>query len=283
VFFRLFICCLYGALYSSCCSAQTINLMSNSTDETLPAKVIREVITELGMSYSYPYENDPDTTQERLSSDVQSGDMDIIWIMTSEKIEKNFQAIYIPIYRGTLGMRLGIVKRENKNIFANVRSLDDLKKFTAGQGKIWADTFILEANDLSVAKTLKFPNLFYMLEGDRFDYFPRGFFEPWSEVERFSDLDLVVEPHILIRYTSPMYFFTNKKNDDLVAKIHAKLLEKIADGSYQKLFFADERISDGLSQGQLDKRVVIDLKNPFLTDQTPLKNKALWYDPSTGQ
>jgi hypothetical protein len=283
VILRLFIYCLCSAIYSSCCSAQTIKLQSNSTDQTLPAKVIREVMNELGMSYSYPYENDFDITQKRLSSDLQSGDIDIIWIMTSKEIETSLQAIYVPIYRGTLGMRLAIVKRENKNIFANVHSLDDLKQFSAGQGKSWADTFILEANDLSVAKPLKFSNLFYMLEGNRFDYFPRGFFEPWSEVERFSTLDLVVEPHILLRYTSPMYFFTHKDNDALVAKIHAKLLEKIADGSYQKLFFADKRISDGLSQGQLDKRIIIDLKNPFLTVKTPLKNKVLWYDPSRGQ
>ena len=49
-----------------------------------------------------------------------------------------------------------------------------------------------------------------MLEGGRYDYFPRGVHEPWSEITARPHLPLTVEKHILVKYPMPAYLFVNK-------------------------------------------------------------------------
>ena len=179
-------------------------------------------------------------------------------------------------------MRVAIVKASEQHQFSNVRSLRDLKQFAAGQGKTWTDTFILESNGLTVEKTLKYDNLFPMLEGDRFDYFPRGIHEPWREIVRFKDLNLTVDPHIIIRYVAPLYFFIRKDNHQLKQTLDEQFEALIEDGTFAQLFFSDSDVRNALSRANTKQRIIIDLDNPLLTPETPIHRKELWFDPLSG-
>jgi hypothetical protein len=58
-------------------------------------------------------------------------------------------------------------------------------------------------------------------------------------------------------------------------------LEKaVADGSFDRLF--DQYHGDRLRNAQLDKRTVIELKNPLMTPGTPSDRPELWYQYRPG-
>lgn len=251
-------------------------------DQRFPITLLRKAIT-LGGKYKIEYLDDKRgsvTSEAKLHSDINNGAVDIIWTLTSAKHEKSFQAIYIPVYRGLLGMRIAIVPKDNADVLSNVRNIRDLRQLKAGQGSLWADTQILISNHLPVVKELKYQNLFPMLEGGRFDYFPRGIPEPWAEIEREAKYNLTVDSNVLLRYTAPFYFFVKKGNDKLANHLTEQLNELIRTGEFEQMFFNHSEIKAGLDYANVDKRVVIDLANPNLTASTPLERGELWFDPT---
>ncbi|WP_188149491.1 transporter substrate-binding domain-containing protein [Teredinibacter waterburyi] len=269
------------ACVSVCVRGEQVRIPKESGEEKLADRLIVELLRR-GNKYqpTFPYGEIDSIPLSTVIKDVENNDLDIFWALSSPDYEKNFQAIYIPLYRGLFGMRLAIVKRENAYLFEDVKSLGDLKRFTAGQGKFWADTQILENNGLPVVKELKYSNLFRMLEAERFDYFPRAIQEPWLEVQREANLNLVIDKSLLLWYKAPFYFFVNKNNQALAKHLTEQLELMIADGSFDEIFFADEETQMALKNSDIKNRRVIKLANPFLSDKTPLERNELWLDPS---
>lgn len=260
-------------------NAEIVKLQSYSGDTSLPHKLLIAALERAELRFDHPYEGDKDISNARILNDVKNGQLDVMWSMTSTTLEQEYQAVYIPLFRGLLGMRVAIVKAHKTSLFEHVYSLSDLSQFSAGQGKTWPDTQILRSNGLPVVTTLKYPNLFPMLEGERFDYFPRGVNEPWDEIKAHSELDLRVEPHILMRYRAPLYFFVAKENKKLAQALNSALEEMIADGTFNHMFFADSQVKMVLEKADLTHRRVIALSNPTLSEKTPLHRSELWFDP----
>lgn len=217
-------------------------------------------------------------TSTRAVEEVISGGLDIYWAGTRQDYEEKMQAIYVPIFKGLLGHRIFIIEQGKQPLFDNINSLADLKRLKAGQGKTWGDTQALLASGIPTVTTLKFPNLFYMLEGDRFDYFPRAVHEPWSEIERFKELNLTVEKRILLIYPLAMYFFVAKENKELYKAINDGLEKAIADGSFDKVFYSSPLIKDALAKTNIKERLVIRIPNPGMSQRTPFDRKELWLD-----
>ncbi len=260
---------------------QDLAVQGLSNQAKLPNRILETLIAREG-GYAIVYPDDKsgiETSETKLHAEIISGERDLMWTLTSKTHEDKFQAVYIPLYRGLIGMRISIVKAQNRDLFKQVSSLQELQRFKAGQGLMWADTKILESNQLQVVKELKYLNLFPMLEGGRFDYFPRGLPEPFSEIEREAKYNLIVEPHLLIKYIAPFYFFVRKGNTELHDYLKNGLENMIADGTYEKLFFDDPQVKQALTLTNVKQRKVIDLTNPNLTPQTPTQRKELWFDP----
>jgi len=217
----------------------------------------------------------------KVLADFEAGDLDIVWTLASKEYEQKYQAVYYPLYMGMFGMRLPIVKKSEVDQFANVKDLEDLRQFTAGQGKDWADTPILKSNGIRVVEVNKYLSHFPMLEGDRFDYFPRAIHEPWSEVERESQYNLTVEAHIMLRYRAPFYLFVRKEDQALFRYLSEGMEQLTQSGRHRELFFAEQSVQMALSNSNLEARTIIDLNNPELTSQTPIDRKELWFDPLT--
>lgn len=260
--------------------------MSSIDDQRFPMVLLRKVL-EKGGGYKITYPDDDKgrigSSDQKLRNDVLNGDKDIFWTLSNPTLEDQFQAIYIPIYRGLLGMRIAIIKQENHDILKHVNSLDDLRHLKAGQGAMWSDVKILQHNQVPVVKEVKYDNLFPMLEGGRFDYFPRGLPEPWAEIKTYAKYNLSVDKHILLKYTAPFYYFVNKNNKQLINYLNKHLMAMIDSGEYEKLFFAHPEMRAALSRSELSKRKVIELNNPNLTEKTPLDNAKLWFDPASTQ
>ncbi|HEY0893500.1 MAG TPA: diguanylate cyclase, partial [Cellvibrio sp.] len=220
---------------------------------------------ELALSHlDTPYKVQPDTgeqrTQGRYVDDVISGKVDLMWAATDRDIENKLQPVRIPLLKGLLGHRIFLIHKNDQAKFDRVKTFADLQNLKLGQGTTWADTKILEANKLTVVKTNKYPSLLYMLDGNRFDAFPRGVQEPWTEVNSIPGLELEVEKRIMLVYKMPFYFFVSKNNQKLAKDLELGLNRAIADGSFDKAFFSDPAIRTAVEKADLKNRLVFQLE-----------------------
>jgi len=209
----------------------------------------------------------------------QGVDINVMWTMTSKERESRLFPIRIPLIKGLLGYRVFLIRKSDQALFNNITTLDELSEFKAGQGADWPDTKILQSNGLKVITNTKFKLLFSMLERQRFDYFPRGMSEAWSELEHNKDKGLMVEPTILLKYPAPMYFFVSQKNKALGERIERGLLQAINDGSFDDLFYNFPAHKAIFSQTNIEGRKQFELSNPYLSKETPINNESLWYRP----
>ncbi|MFW5498656.1 MULTISPECIES: hypothetical protein [unclassified Maridesulfovibrio] len=240
---------------------------------------LNKTIKEYG---DYELKQYPLPTEQNRSLRMTSHEkgIDVVWSMTSIKREKELRAIRIPLQKGLLGYRIFIIKAGRQASFYKVRSINNLKYFTAGQGHDWPDTEILRANGLPVETCSQYSFCFDMLLQNRFDYLPRGVSEPWNEIAKYPNKELVVEKKLLLKYTAPLYFFVSRKNVKMAERIEKGLRAAIKDGSFDELFYNHPQLSTMFKKLCFKKRIIIELENPLLPPETPTKDKSLWIDPN---
>ncbi|MCM2679902.1 hypothetical protein [Echinimonas agarilytica] len=263
--------------FSSIATTQLIYNRENAEQDSYIMAVLEMALEKSGQEYEL--KPTPETySDSKVRSDLSNGSLDVYWTMTSTELENSYLPVRVPIFKGLLGSRIFIINQGEQGKFDHVNSFADLQKLTAGQGRLWPDTEILSGAGIPVATAMKYESLFFMLEGERFDYYPRGVHEPWSEVERYSALNLEVEKGIMLVYRAPMYFFVNQNNPQLAADIERGFETAIADGSFNRLFFSHPVITSVLDKANLEQRKVFEIENPMLSAQTPIDRKELWLD-----
>lgn len=202
-----------------------------------------------------------------------SGKLDIMITMTSPQREAALLGVPVPLTKGLLGWRIALVRKEHINQFARVRTADQLKRFIAGQGHDWPDSAILRGNGLPVHVSSTYNGMFKMLEAGRIDYFPRAVQQLFAEQDLHPNL--AIEPHLLVRYPTDAYFFVNRRNTRLAAELRRGLEAAIADGSFDTLFY--NYFAPQIAAARLERRTIIDLRNPLRTASLPLERKQLWF------
>lgn len=177
---------------------------------------------------------------------------------------ENLTYINFPIDYGVMGYRICFARREILPQLANVKTLDELRRFTIGQGLGWADVDILRANGLQVTVVDNYESLFKMTSAGRVDLFCRGATEIKSEFEQFrSAADIDFDRTFTLVYRLPRFFFTNRKNWQLKARIEEGLGLAYQDGSLTQLWLKHYR--DNIDLVNVKARRKILLKNPFLS------------------
>jgi len=263
-------------------NAETLkfNQSENDPNGFYAAKMIKLALDHMDRKYETETVGGQ-LTQTRMQEDVKSGVLDIMWAGTSKELEDDLEPVRIPLYKGLLGHRFLIIRKGDQATFDNIKTLEDLRKIRLGQGTAWVDTKILEANGLKVVKTMKYQNLFNMLDGSRFDAFPRAVFEPFSEVDKHPELNLTVEKNLMLVYKMDFYLFVSKSKKQLAREFELGLNRAIADGSFEKVFMSSPSVQEAISKGDLKNRIVIPLNNPFNSKETPIDRAELWIDPKT--
>lgn len=243
-------------------------------------KLLQLALAKSGTEYRIqPAENA--MNQERQVLELEAGrSIDVGPIPSSAEREARLLPVYIPINKGLLGWRLGLIRKGDKGLVAGIDTLDDLKRLRIAQGQEWPDTQILRANGIDVITAPKYEGLFKMLTGKRFDYFPRSMMEIWEEQALNADT-LEVEPRLALHYFYDAYFMVNRGNTRLARDIQGGLEKAIADGSFDRLF--QQYFGEWLRKARLDARTVIELRNPLLTPGTPSDRPELWYDARRGR
>ncbi|MCJ8321426.1 MAG: hypothetical protein MJK12_17455 [Colwellia sp.] len=204
--------------------------------------------------------------------------IDVIWTMTTKQREQTLQAVYIPLLKGLMGYRVFLIRQGEQKRFTDITELSELKLMLAGQGINWPDSQILRANNIPLVDALG-KSLYEMLARHRFDYFPRALTEISKELVQHPNV--VMESHLMLQYTAPLYFFVNKNNSTLARRLELGLSRAINNGKFDRLFYRLRAPESLITQLNIEKRLIFKLENPLLSEKTKQlqANSALWLLP----
>lgn len=245
-------------------------------------EILRTALEKTRPQYG-PYElgpaNAPMPKARYLMEMENGGEINVVWNGTSIELEQRFLPIRIPLRKGLLGYRISFITAENQSKIDQVNTEDDLKKISIGQGIGWGDISIYEHIGINVTKA-KYSQLFKMLSLKRFEMFPRGIGEVFTEYElnRQDNPNLVIEKNLVLYYPFPYYYFFNHKDTALKQRVETGLRMMQKDGSFDAIFRKYNQ--EAIEKAQLKKRRIIRLVNPNLPKETPLQDASLWYDPT---
>lgn len=209
---------------------------------------------------------------------VASQEITVMARTTSAEREKNLHTILIPLDKGLTGYRLFLTKQATQHRLSAVRSLNDLKEFSIGQGVNWIDSDILRNAGLRVVTAPNYDSLFSMLAANRFDLFSRGVNEIGLEyaVGKMNNPDLVVEKNLLLYYPLPRYFFFSRtaEGERLAKRVEEGLRLLMKNGKFEKRYQEFKRSI--LVDLSVAGRRVFRISNPYLSAATPLADKDMW-------
>ncbi|MBV8667063.1 MAG: hypothetical protein JO269_11325 [Burkholderiaceae bacterium] len=230
-------------------------------------KLLDLALHKSGVSYNM-HPGDLKTAEMSRQVTDPSGGVNVSWAPATRAYEESMLAVRVPIDKGILGWRLFLIRAEDRAAFNNIRTLDQLKTFLAGQKRYWPDADIMRANGLQVVEGSDYDKMFGMLAADRFQYFPRGVGEIWKEEKVHPGMGLEVEPHLALHYPSNTYFFVAKRSPQLAQAIETGLRSAMRDGSFDKLF--DRYNGEAVKRAHLGTRTVFELSNPLLPEDKPV-------------
>jgi hypothetical protein len=192
---------------------------------------------------------------ERDLADLKRGvNINVAWTTINGKRNKELLPIRISLIRELNNYRIFLIGKDEQDKFDRVQSLNDLRKLRAGLGSNWPDVEVMRNNGLPVVTSPTHQSLFKMLAVKRFDYFPRGLYEIWNELELHQDLGLRVEQKLMIYYEAPFYYFVNKKDVALAERIEQGLKLAMADGSFDALMESVPSYKRGLEEQRTSNR-----------------------------
>ncbi|SOB75392.1 extracellular solute-binding protein, family 3 [Marinobacter sp. LV10R510-11A] len=210
-------------------------------------------------------------SQGRALLELAQGDhrlLDIANVATTSNRELFLMPIPIPVDGGLLGFRVCVVTPKSLPEFKGIHSLADLrdKGISIGQGTHWPDTSILRENGIPVITHTRYEILFGMLRKDRFDCFARGVSEVLNDLEIENDPNLVIEPGLLLAYPMPSYLFVARDDQPTAHRLELGMERAIRDGSFGE--FLKQYYGAAIEALDLDKRTMIILTNPFLSEES---------------
>lgn len=197
---------------------------------------------------------------KRLRSGLMQGKVDVIWSPTSEAFEAQMLPVRVSLLKDLNNYRLLLIRKGEQPVFSKIRSLDDLRKLKGGMSSQWTDARIMEYNRLPLAQVVGYGKLFKMLAAKRFDYFSRGLYQIYSEVNFYPELELQIEQELILSYSNEVFFFVNKNNPELALRLEAGLAIAQRDGSFDQLFNSIPRYQWGMELLKKHQRRVIELE-----------------------
>lgn len=228
---------------------------------------------------------DSPMTFQRGVAEVESGKglVNIVARATNLDLEKRLRPIRIPLDKGLLGFRLFLVMPETQARLDQVKTVDDLKRFTIGQSSSWTDVRVLQSAGFKVVLADAYTPLFSMLGGRRFDLFARGAIEIESEwrANRESVPGMMIERRLALYYPMPRYFFVPRtaEGERMAERLTDGLLRLKASGEFERRYQAWKKLV--LADLDLPGRTVFRLPNPELSAEAP--TDPFWWDDLAGE
>ncbi|WP_263771335.1 substrate-binding periplasmic protein [Propionivibrio soli] len=223
--------------------------------------------------------HDEDITQNRAVFLLQKKDLGVIALGTNEEREARLRPVRVDILRGIVGFRLLLIRSADQAKFARLDETGLRGNVTFGLNSQWADLAIMQKNGYAVVTSTGHENLFEMLAAGRFDAFPRGLNEAQRELDEHKAQfpQLTIERTKALFFPYPVYFWVNKDNAALAARIERGLNMALADGSFRKLF--ESWHAAEIATMKKERRRVVRLDNPILPAGLPPPDTGWWWSP----
>ena len=218
--------------------------------------------------------------RDRLLQEMLKGELvNLSGQVTSPEWEHKLIPIRIPIDKGISCYRIALIDGRQQDLFSAVRTLDQLKHLSLGAGRPWSLTASYKQAGFHVVEGANTAGLHSMLAAGRFQYLPRAIDEAINEQAADAPpFPTLRGERSFARYQpSPRYFFVGGAQRRLAQRLEYGMQQLLADGRFDRLF---HEFYDGLiEQAGLRKRRIFRVDNPALPPQTPLSQRAYWYDP----
>lgn len=174
--------------------------------------------------------------------------------------EQDLDYVRFPVHLGVIGYRVCFMTPGLREALAKVRTVDELKRFSIGQGAGWQDVQLLRRHGFEVSEVASYESLFAMVTKGRFDLLCRSANDVLGEISTRPELEL--DRSFALVYPLPQFLYTHKANVLARERIAAGLKLAYADGSLLKLF--KQHYQASLDYAGLDKRRIFRLDNPAL-------------------
>ncbi|GGY68339.1 hypothetical protein GCM10011613_10690 [Cellvibrio zantedeschiae] len=194
---------------------------------------------------------------------IAGAGIDVMWASATKERELQMRVVPVDLLKNLNNYRVLLINKDSQQLFAKVKTLDELKKFSVGSGEHWTDGSIFRDNGFNVAVTSSYSGLFKMLAARRFNFISRGLHEIGYDTKEYKDLGLIQEQTILLKYDVPIRyaFFVNKNNLALGDRIERGLKIAQQDGSFDQLFYQMPSFKEGEELLKSSRRTLIEIKN----------------------
>ncbi len=216
---------------------------------------------------------------------IRGKKVDVYWMGTDQERERKLRAIRIPLDRGLIGHRRFIIQQRMKGAFDGVADLKALRTYSACQGIDWPDTKVLRNAGLKVREITSFERIFQEVATLRCEYFPRGYFEGYSEIEQRKAIypELMFYENLILNYPFALYFFVNAKDEELARWIETGLEKMIDNGDFLKYMENHPLTRVAFPLHKIKKLRWINIDNTEMPAGTDYKNPRYWFQPEDFQ
>ena len=216
---------------------------------------------------------------QRSIIDVQSAaEINLFVAVSQPEWENKAIPIRIPIKRGILNYRLLVIREGTQETFSQIKTLADLKKPIAALRKGWTTVGILKHHQLNVLEVSSLDGIFPMLSVGRVDYIPLGVneIEDNISVRKAEISNLVIEEKLALYTKAPVYFFVSPKAPRIAQRLEEGMETLVKNGQLKAIFY--RYFGEKIKRAALNKRTIIDIENPLMTQETPVERKELWFE-----
>ena len=263
-----------------------VNVPTQQSSLDKRANYKHEVIVralELTKSKFGPYEFnivDKRLSRSRALRALEEGKLINLYIsFANETWDQKAIPVTVPIRLGLLSYRVLLVHKDELHKFANVHSLEDLKKLSVGLQSDWAITDVFRQSGFDVVTGSNFDGTFEMLQYKRFDFLPRGIHEVYDElkIRSGSIKDVVIEPRLAIFLRAVSYAYVSPNHPRIAERIQEGLGQMANNG--ELLNILNKYHADDIKKAKLGKRKVIFIDNPFFESNDIVDQAEFWYSP----
>lgn len=268
--------CLNACFCFSVCAEQTVRITSGADPYVI--ELLKHTLSYQREIHTLDFVENIPTQNRAIRLLGDKNGIDVFWSVTSDEREKQALAVRVPIVKGVLGYRLGVIKKSRLDYFAKLKTDGEIRALRYGLRADWPDTVIFKDNDFNVLEYSQENAGYELLEASRIDVLP---IDALYANDITNMTDLAIDPAHVFYYPSAVYFFVKKNNQALYQKLKTGLDKAIEDGSFDTLF---NRYFEGeLAELALEKRQKITLVNTLLPASAPIHTKKYWYNNNQGK
>lgn len=279
------VCLLLAAALSILCSdagaaeamrvRRSVPGQLNSSEQLYQGEVL-ELLLEKSKAKYGPYRLERmvtrGMTQSRVFRELQAGRLDVTTSMTDETREDMAIPLRYCLYRGLLGVRIGMGLPATVEALDKIQTREELNQIELGQVFDWPDYTVQHDAGLKVTRLSDFNAGVKRVQEGSLPLMPLGIVEvaPIAKARGLATISSWA-----IAYPTAYYIFVSKNRPELAERLQYGFELALKDKSFDALF--NKRIGSQLTAAGLDKRRMFYLPNPYLPKATPMERKELWH------